>query len=753
MENSNKKVGIMTWHTYNNYGSVLQAYATQKIIANNTNFTPELIQYMPKQKKVSLLKRLKIKNILFKIFNSGSKLKENIYVHGEKFNDFRNKYFKYSTNCKDATELFLLNNEYEKFVCGSDQIWAPTVFDENYFLSFVDNNSKKISYAPSIGMNSIENKEIRENMASLIKTFDSLSIREESGKEIIKSICGKNASVVLDPTLLLSKEEWKKNFQLDKTNIEKDSYILCYFLGENNNYYKIVEKIAKKYNKKIVLIPGKYKDYANKKYDIVDASPDEFLRLIYNSYLVITDSFHGTIFSINFNVPFVSLRRFKDNNKSQNSRIYNILKKVNLEDRLYNNNLDYFLEKTRVDFNKSNIILQKERKESLKYLMDSLNKPNLEENRFRITNLCVGCGMCASVCPKNCIKIEKNSEGFFYYKIDFEKCIRCGNCKKVCGQLQKNIKSIKDSKLYSVYSNNETVLKNSSSGGIAYELSKLFLDESKSVIACIYDNKKNIAKHVVISNSSELSMASGSKYLQSYSKDAFAQLTQLNEGIVIGTPCQIGSVDKYLKQKNKRDGFILVDLICHGVPTNLLWEKFIKKYKNIESAEFRNKIHGWKKMTMCINKKYYIKKSKNEFYDFFYLGNVYGKHCYECKYRTYSCADLKIGDYWGEKFKSNDTGVSMVIVNTQEGKNILNKLIEENIVSAKLESINDYYNVQQIYNFTIPRERAKIINELKNDKLSLKNISDKYCRKSKNEERFMKFALSIYSKMKGRRNG
>ena len=249
MENSNKKVGIMTWHTYNNYGSVLQAYATQKIIANNTNFTPELIHYMPKQKKVSLLKKLKIKNILFKIFNSGSKLKENIYVHGEKFNDFRNKYFKYSTNCKDATELFLLNNEYEKFVCGSDQIWAPTVFDENYFLSFVDNNSKKISYAPSIGMNSIENKEIRENMASLIKTFDSLSIREESGKEIIKSICGKNASVVLDPTLLLSKEEWKENFQLDKTNIEKDSYILCYFLGENNNYYKIVEKIAKRYNK------------------------------------------------------------------------------------------------------------------------------------------------------------------------------------------------------------------------------------------------------------------------------------------------------------------------------------------------------------------------------------------------------------------------------------------------------------------------------------------------------------------------
>lgn len=752
MEN-NKKIAIMTWHTYDNYGSVLQAYATQSVISNNTDFIPELIDYLPKTKKEKLLKRFKIKNVLFKIFNNSEKVKECMKEHKEKFDDFRRKNFNYSKKCNNASDLFLLNDEYQKFICGSDQIWAPTVFDENYFLSFVEDNSKKISYAPSIGMSSIKNDEIRKNMASLISKFECLSIREEQGKEIIRNICDKEAQVVLDPTLLLSKSEWNKKFKLDSFNIEKGSYILCYFLGEQSKYYKIANILAKKYNKKIILIPGKYKDYTKKKYDVSNPSPEEFLKLIYNAYIVITDSFHGTIFSINFNVPFISLKRFKDNSSSQNSRIYNILKKMNLENRLYNDNLKYYLKNIEIDFKESNLILDNQRKNSINYLLESIKKENKKNKEFRITNLCVGCGMCVSVCPKNCITIKKNSEGFFNYSIDFNKCIGCGNCKRVCGQLNYDIPSIKTSKLYSAYSNDENVLKNSSSGGIAYEISNMFLEDKKKVVACAYDKEKNIAKHIVVSDVEELKKVSGSKYLQSYSADAFKELKNIEEGVVIGTPCQIGSADKYLKLNNKRDKFILVDLICHGVPTYKLWDKFIKSYDRVDEVKFRDKQKGWRKKTMCINKKYYIDENKNKFYDFFCLGNIYGKHCYECKYRTSYCSDIRVGDFWGEKFKNNKNGVSMVLVNTKKGEEVLNKLVEAGRVNAKLENIEDYYKSQQVVNGSIPKDRTKIINDLENENISLKNISNKYCKEDMREEKIMRFLIKIYSKVKRSKNG
>ena len=741
----NKKVSIMTWYTYDNYGSVLQAYALRQTIKEIGYKNVDMVNYLPKSQRIRLIKRINKKNIKRKLLLRKEKTRNLLNQKQEKFNRFRENNLTLTKICNDSTELFLLNDEYDKFICGSDQIWAPTVFDENYFLSFVSNNSKKISYAPSIGLPSIDNIYIKKKIQELISQFESISIREEQGKEIIQQFTNKDVQVVLDPTLLLNKLEWNERFDLESK--EKD-YIVFYCLGTNEKHYEIAKRIAKKLGKELKVIPGDVLDY--KKQGVVNASPEEFLKLIYNAYMVITDSFHGTIFSINFNVPFITFRRFKDNKLSQNSRIYNILKKVNLEDRIYNNNDEYFLKNINIDFSKCNKILEKERKESIEFLEKSLDKEVEEKISTKITNICTGCGMCAAICPKKCINIKLNDNGFYEYEIDEEKCIKCNKCKRVCGQLNTKIDDMNKMKMYSAYSLDENVLKQSSSGGIAYELSLQGIKKGLPVIGCTYDVKDAIAKHIVVKEEKDLTKLSGSKYIQSYTLEAFNKLEELEQGIVIGTPCQITSVDRYLKSVNKRDNFLLIDLICHGVPSYYLWKKYIKPFGEIKEVKFRDKKYGWRSMVMSINLEYHKCEDKDLFYDAFRTEIVYNKSCYNCKYRTKTNADIRIGDYWGPKFKKEQNGVSMVIARTERGKKELERLVEDNKIKMEKQDIMDYFKIQQTENIAIPLLYEQMIAELKNDNISLKEISKKYCKSELRYNNIVKIILDIYSKLKGK---
>lgn len=738
-----KKIAIITWHAYNNYGGVLQAYALRQTVKKLGVDKVDTINYKSNPPKV--FKKIKFKEVIKKISVHNNKIKKLIQQNSEKFDEFREKNFTFTRKCDNATDLFLLNDEYDKFICGSDQIWAPTVFNENYFLSFVKDDSKKISYAPSMGLPVIDNKYIKEEIKKLVSKFDSISIREEQGKNLIKDFTDKEIEVVLDPTLLLNKEDWKQRFNLEEKN--KD-YIVFYCLGGKKGHYKIAKKIAKTLNKKLIIIPGNILDYRKK--ELQNVSPEGFLKLIYNASLVITDSFHGTIFSINFNVPFITLKRFKDNKLSQNSRIYNILKKVKLENRLYNDNIKYFLENIDINFNECNKIIEEERKKSIEFLKNSIMKDNKNLENKSITNICSGCGMCAAVCPTNCITIKLNEDGFYSYEINKEKCIGCNKCKTICGQLSTKINEIKDMKLYSAYSLNEDVLKHSSSGGLAYEISYYGIQNNIPIIGCTYNLEKNRAEHIVVTKMEDLLKLSGSKYLQSYTVDAFKELVKLKQGIIIGTPCQISSADRYLKTIKKRDNFILVDIICHGVPSYSLWQKYISKYKKIENIKFRDKKFGWRTMTMSINSKYHKSEKKDLFYDFFRTQIVYNKSCYECKYRAKTNADIRLGDYWGPKFKKEDDGISMVIVNTKNGEKLLQELINNKQISAEKQPIEDYFKSQQTVNDTMPLLYNQIIAELNDEETSLREISKKYCKDELRYNEIKRKIYGIYNKIRGR---
>lgn len=737
-----KKVAIMTWWHYANYGTALQVTALSTII-KNLGYNAEVINYIPHGKVVN-------NETLYSVFQYAyekSKLLFNLNYVDEKrnkiFNNFLNKYLKFTVKCETASDLFQLNDEYDAFICGSDQIWAPTVFNSKYFLDFVP-KYKKISYAPSIGVSEIKDDYIKNKMKNLIGDFEYLSTREEKGKEIIKEICNKEAKVVLDPTLLLDKSEWTELLNIDN-EINEDKYILCYFLGDNKKYWNYVKNISKKLNLKIKIIQMHKKD---SQYGICieNCDPKKFIKAIKNAAYICTDSFHGVAFAINYNKKFCVFERFnKKDINSQNSRIYNILNIFGLEKRLVNieKPIELYLED--INYSVINKILLNKRCDSLQFLENSLNEVvNNKINNVKIksvTNSCCGCGACAAVCPKQAIVIVKNSYGFYESQVDINKCIGCGLCRKVCAfyGVKGELIDIND-KLYAVKSNSDDVLKTSSSGGFAYELSKYYLDRGYDIFGCIYNSEIYEAEHIKVTEieQQKLMLLSGSKYIQSNTANIFDKILKSKKGIFIGTPCQASAVDKFLKLNKKREHFIIIDLICHGVPSYNMFSKYLDyiktetAVKSIGSVIFRWKKKGWREryiyITDLARKNFYCKEQhKDLFYKFFLLGHCYMQSCFECNYRKNTSADIRIGDYWGPKYRNDKTGISMIIAHTQVGKEIIEGVKQNNIVKITEQPIEDYFKYQDCNNPIIPVFYDELQKSLSNSDINLSEISLKYC--------------------------
>ena len=602
-----KKVAIMTWWHYSNYGTALQVTALSHVIAK-MGYETDVIDYIPhgrvvKQENLQAL----IKFIYEKICLAINLPYQNDDIQ-RRFEEYRDEYLTFTPKCQTESDLFLLNDKYEAFVCGSDQIWAPTVFEPKYFLDFVRNNKRKIAYAPSIGVNKFEDEDIIQEFQRLINGFDFISVREKQGQDILKNIFNKNSDLVLDPTLLYDRHQWQELLKI-KNYAKKEKYILCYFLGNNESHWDCVKEIAAKLNLPVKIIPTHKNDLKKTGTVIAGVGPREFTELLANAEFVCTDSFHGVAFSLNFNVNFVAFKRFKDNDKySQNSRIYNILHLTKMENHLFDTKKaveDYLQE---ANFSNSNRILNEYRKKSLSYLknaLDSVASCCDASQILPITNTCCGCGACSAVCNQNAIKIVKNKNGFYQADYDFKKCINCGQCKEVCPFLVKAATEIdiKVDKLYAVKSNDSSVLKKSSSGGVGLELAQYGLENNYDVYGCRYNYAAEEAEHLKITadNTSDINQLSGSKYLQSNTAMVMQEIFETrNNFLFIGTPCQVAAVDKLLRKKGMREDCILVDLICHGVPSYNMYRKYLQFIKTksgistIDEISFRCKEKGWR---------------------------------------------------------------------------------------------------------------------------------------------------------------
>lgn len=314
-----KRVGIITYHRHNNYGAVLQAYALQKKI-ESMGYYSEIIDYQYK-KNIWSLKKLRCKGI--KLYIMGIIGPITRIPRYKKFSEFR-KMMKLSPKYK-KNDLYKVNKRYDICISGSDNIWNTDIngFDKSYFLDFIKDNYKKRSYASSFGSDKIDSN-LEEEYGELLKNYTILGVREESGAKLIKKISNKNAYVVADPTFLISYEEWNK--LLIEPN-EKKHYMLAYQLVPSKYFVENVKRISKEEKLPVIYISFPMGGYVKSKCKLW-IGPREWLGYIKNADIIVTDSFHGMMFSIIFKKQFYVILT------QLSTRIENILKKLKLKNRI-----------------------------------------------------------------------------------------------------------------------------------------------------------------------------------------------------------------------------------------------------------------------------------------------------------------------------------------------------------------------------------------------------------------------------------
>lgn len=299
------KIGLITIHNSCNYGAVLQTYATQEVLSSFGK--AEIINYHNPHtdKTIQLLRFGTQPRDILRLGKDVLRFLPKLRIL-KKFKSFFDQNYKLSG--PRTKNLEQLAERYDVLVCGSDQIWNPSIIsgnqllDPNYFLNFTK-SKKKISYASSMGSHEytkIESQEVKRCLAG----FSNISVRESNSAEYLRNLLGKNVTHVLDPTLLLDKVEWTSKLNTPTTS-KRNDYILVYVLRKNKILDQTVSIVAKQLNLDVIVIDQDPYTTIKCKEHIKDAGPSEFIEIFSNASFVITNSFHGTAFSLNFEVPFI----------------------------------------------------------------------------------------------------------------------------------------------------------------------------------------------------------------------------------------------------------------------------------------------------------------------------------------------------------------------------------------------------------------------------------------------------------------
>ena len=355
------------------------------------------------------------------------------------------------------------------------------------------------------------------------------------------------------------------------------------------------------------------------------------------------------------------------------------------------------------------------------------------ENYFNTgkKELCNGCGACALRCPKKAIEMVEDSEGFLYPHVNKEKCIDCGLCEKVCSNFNK---SEQKSDAYIAINNNEKELRNATSGGMFYILAKYVIENKGVVFGVTYDKDLNTI-HKYAETLDDCRQFCGSKYVRSDLKNTYKEAEKfLKDGRVVlytGTACQISGLKNYLGKEY--DNLILCDILCHANPSpkvfKLYKENLEKKYsKKVKDIKFRSKENGWKNSTPIIEFNDNSKIEDITFYKVFVAELINRPSCNVCVFASKNrISDFTIGDFWGiEKVKPNldyTKGVSLLIVNSEKGKKILNIFKDTTSILEKIDiDIAAEYN--HFSNVPAHKNRNKFFKGVENGFINSDNSID-----------------------------
>lgn len=315
---------------------------------------------------------------------------------------------------------------------------------------------------------------------------------------------------------------------------------------------------------------------------------------------------------------------------------------------------------------------------------------------------CCGCSACASVCPKNCIEMRTDEQGFRYPHINHDNCIQCGLCNQVCEAASNKVVSKTTPKGYGAFAKDQEIRFNSSSGGIFTVLAETVLEEGGVVVGAAFSDDFKCVQHIFVDSKNEIAALRGSKYLQSNIGDSFKKIKEyLQNGrkvLFSGTPCQADGLKAYLK--TDYDNLLCIDIICHGVPSPKVWSKYCDELENrfdgkIIKANFRDKTYSWNNFAMSVSfkgkKGLFAFKNEDPYLRLFLGDYILRPSCYHCSHKGINRkSDITIADFWEvEKLfpeLSDGKGTSLLLVHSEKGLRYV-KTIHNSVTMAEVDAV------------------------------------------------------------------
>lgn len=367
------RIGIVTTHNTNNYGAVLQTYALQEVASRYGDV--KIINYDNRHISNSF-DLIRFKPSVHGLLGMGKDICRLLPRRRviNKFMEFINVKLNVTRACSTEELVKGAAGVFDCYIAGSDQIWNPACISGNgcldpvYFLGFSPEGARKVSYASSLGSYIFSDQE-KLKIKEYLSDFSVVSVRERGAQLLLQEVLGREVNHVLDPTLLLSKDEWLKGFGLPAQARRKEKYILLYTVPKVSLVRSVVESLSKRIGLKVVTIDQGLSAGAHVDEHIRDAGPLDFIRLFSEAEFVITDSFHGVCFSLNFGKPFVAVSPGKYAN-----RIESLLSLVGLESRLVKSVADLVNFRIDVDFKEAHEKLLTARRASINVLSTALEQ-------------------------------------------------------------------------------------------------------------------------------------------------------------------------------------------------------------------------------------------------------------------------------------------------------------------------------------------------------------------------------------------
>jgi len=367
---------------------------------------------------------------------------------------------------------------------------------------------------------------------------------------------------------------------------------------------------------------------------------------------------------------------------------------------------------------------------------------------------CIGCYACYNICPQKCISMLADDEGFWYPVVDTEKCTDCGLCEKVCPILNKKIVE-NHPVAYACINKDEKIRQQSSSGGVFTIIAEKVIANNGVVFGAGFDDNFNVI-HSWADKLNGLSNLRGSKYVQSCIGDTYKQakdfLKKRRQVLFSGTPCQIAGLRAYLGKDY--DNLICLDIVCHGVPSPKVWQRYKLYIEKIYQAKaqritFRRKNCGWKLFSMSFsfdNDIEYSQKLTEDIFMHGFLKNLYLRpSCYDCKFKTLNRqSDITLADFWGIENilpeMDDDKGTSLVMINSKKGAKIFSSLIDK--MNYKKVDIDQaiLYNSAAVKSVDYNPKREKFFEDL----LGTTDISKLIAQYTK-----ASFSKKVYMKVRG----